>query len=284
MPPVPHPCAAPSRMGGNLTLRPHSIMQPEKLNAAEPELMVRSRRSRLRRIHGNLLLESPHIARPHRPAVAMNSEIEPRIPKPISRRLKRERPILMRLGLHDHHRVPMRQRKHHLDARRVETRNAANRIASRIDHIPGRAKLAHPRRLHQSASLAAPRLQHIAGHPSAAVHRRKRNIQLLQPPAEDHRECRSKWLEESMPFRPGIQFVAGSLLVEISHLRRHPRRIIPAAGQALEVLQEPPAPALHQLQIVLVCIAPEEISANAARANHRPIEPRALRQPHLAPG
>src|SRR5215469_6138479 len=124
----------------------------------------------------------------------------------------------MRSRLHHNDCISIWQRKHNFDTGAIKPGNGTNRIASGIKNIIGGVQLPYPRGLDQTATPAITHLEHSASHAPAAVECRKRNIELLKPPAEYPRQGNAERSKEPVPLSPCVELIFRCAFIEIPHL------------------------------------------------------------------
>jgi len=182
----------------------------------------------------------------------------------------------MRLGLHHNDCVSIRQWEHHFYTRVCVSRDSAHGITAGVNDVLCSMKFAHPGCLNQLTRLPVPHLEHLAAHPFAAVHWGQRNIELLQPSAEEHRKSQSKGPEQSMPFRPRIEIVRRSVLVKILHRRRDPVQMVRVSSESGEIIQQSAIRTFDNLEAVLLRVSLEELFSNDSCVSYRAIQPAVL--------
>ncbi len=225
------------------------------------------------------------MARPHRPlAVAAHREVEPRVAEARAGRDDREGAVRVRLGAHDDDRVPVRQREDDLHAGAASPRHRRQPVAPRVEHVAAPDEPAEPRGVAHGAGARVRQLQHLARDAAARVEPGERDVELLQPPAEQPREQPPERPERPRPLGPRVELVGGGALVELGHAGVDGARVEVGGGERGEVGEQAGVGGAAEREPLALGEPLEDVGADPLGVARGAVEPRRVGERDAAAG
>jgi hypothetical protein len=144
-----------------------------------------------------------------------------------------------------------------------ETGDVGGGVVSAIDHAAGAFERSHPRGVND-VTIVVDEIENAAGHAACGVEAVERNVELIEPAAEDRCKQPPKWAEDSRSRRPRVDVIAGGVFVEVDDARIE----TPEVGQE--------ARAFADVEALTLGEAFEVFLADALRIADGTVEPRIL--------